>query len=123
MSSFYPVQPIVTIFLSWLVLGQRPSEAYYIGGTAVVVGLMLLLWVKAVEAEGTADNLQDRSRGWCGALESTSSSKSDDAESDISLYAGLGVGETGSRGNTLASSWLLDNEVDASVPSGRFAVG
>jgi drug/metabolite transporter (DMT)-like permease len=53
-SAFYPVQPVVTVLLSWAVLGQKPSSFYYIGGLFVVAGLFTLLWTKSVEAGSRA---------------------------------------------------------------------
>jgi len=61
-SAFYPVQPIVTIFLSWAVEGEAPSTAYYFGGAAVVLGLLALLWLRAREAAAALQLQDDRAK-------------------------------------------------------------
>jgi hypothetical protein len=39
----------VTVLLSWIFLGQVPSEYYYIGGAAVIVGLLALVALQYTE--------------------------------------------------------------------------
>jgi drug/metabolite transporter (DMT)-like permease len=48
-AAFSPLNPVFTIALSWAALGQVPSRSYFIGGSAVVFGVLALIGFQQFE--------------------------------------------------------------------------